>query len=678
MKNKLMLLLLVLLLCLGLMGCTPTQTIEITKDNWQDFFELRQEMRFEENDFGDVNIASNLWLLCVREEYLDKIDMETLELHTVHTVTFFEQHADVNWEARSIELGSRAREEMPTDVHTEEWSTEYYIENPEAGILASLGNMGYDRNSVYTTWDAASQERDALYGMHVAIDNIKGSITIKGDVLELPKTTLQPLPEYVAPDFDTEDLPGVWQEDLESEDCVAIRPDGSCDIYKEVGTWKVVRQGEDGDLTVNVMVSGAQKYQLHLNRGETAPTLTVYKDDGNSSEHVASGLHNLAVREIVPITADNFWGYFHVVEEVYFDENDFGDAIRMCVQYYILLKDAYLQRVDWDLSNVRAEISSDQGRKTMIKVDLDNRNFTVLEDFSPEDNASSKEKITQSFYHMQISRMDLETYGAGFNYSSVYNYQDYSYFYRFPLDSSGYELLRIDGNLVFLPGDGEIPEPEVPEATEPTTTEPETTEPESTEPESTEPETTEPATTGPETTEPGNTLPETAGEGDGAMSEEDKRLIQDTVKAILESEQYKDWQDLYKQFVGSKPRSGEISAITHYQIDDFDGVKVEGYLIHISADVGWWMNEAEKQGATSNGFCIFINSATGQSYDSISTNAGNEEMDTATDEGRAKYLLWIFGNILNEDYSGNYLNNTEVVTVLSEDVIDALNDALDL
>ena len=47
-----------------------------------------------------------------------------------------------------------------------------------------------------------------------------------------------------------------------------------------------------------------------------------------------------------------------------------------------------------------------------------------------------------------------------------------------------------------------------------------------------------------------------------------------------------------------------------------------------------------------------------------------------TEQGRATYLLWMYGNIQNGLHSGNYLNNEEMVTEMTAAEIEAINDAL--
>ncbi len=170
-----------------------------------------------------------------------------------------------------------------------------------------------------------------------------------------------------------------------------------------------------------------------------------------------------------------------------------------------------------------------------------------------------------------------------------------------------------------------------------------------------------------ETTQP--TVPEVS------LSEE-QMLVLDTVQTVLGSEEFANRQSLYKDFTGDKPRNAEIAKIVHISCDDFDGVAVDGYLVSIAADVAWWIDEAAQRGSTDDHFNIFIDSNSKTVYDSITTDAGNAEKDTTTDEGRAMYLLWIFGNTLDGSYEGNYLNDSETAVEMTADEISLINAEL--
>ncbi len=197
---------------------------------------------------------------------------------------------------------------------------------------------------------------------------------------------------------------------------------------------------------------------------------------------------------------------------------------------------------------------------------------------------------------------------------------------------------------------------------------------EETTPETTVPETTVPETTVPETTVPETTVPETTAPVPILSAEQ--QLIFDVVQASLGSEEFANRQSLYKEFTGSEPRNAEIAKVVHYSNGDFDGVAVDGYLVSIAADVAWWHNEAAQEGAAAEYYNIFVDSNSKAVYDSITTDAGNAEQDIKTDEGRAIYLLWVFGNILDGSYEGNYCNDSETAVEMTADEISLINAKL--
>ena len=59
--------------------------------------------------------------------------------------------------------------------------------------------------------------------------------------------------------------------------------------------------------------------------------------------------------------------------------------------------------------------------------------------------------------------------------------------------------------------------------------------------------------------------------------------------------------------------------------------------------------------------------------DSITVDALYFNGDTSTPEGRATYLLWIFGNMMNGTNEGSFLNDSETVTEWSADEVAIIN-----
>ena len=74
-----------------------------------------------------------------------------------------------------------------------------------------------------------------------------------------------------------------------------------------------------------------------------------------------------------------------------------------------------------------------------------------------------------------------------------------------------------------------------------------------------------------------------AAEGSALTAEQ--QMIVDAVSAQIQSENFAQWQELAEQFKGSAPKAPEVTSVLHYEIGDFEGEKMECYLVNISADI---------------------------------------------------------------------------------------------
>lgn len=166
---------------------------------------------------------------------------------------------------------------------------------------------------------------------------------------------------------------------------------------------------------------------------------------------------------------------------------------------------------------------------------------------------------------------------------------------------------------------------------------------------------------------------ETTAAGTESKLTAEQQIVVDAVHAQLESDQFAQWQKLAKEFSGNNPKAPEVTSVVRYEIKDFDGSPMDCYLVNISADVAYWVNEAAQQGAMLDQFQLFISSDGKTVTDSITTDACNGTEVTTTDEGRAIYLLWIFGNRMSGDYEGSFLNDSETVTEWTADEIAVVN-----
>ena len=169
------------------------------------------------------------------------------------------------------------------------------------------------------------------------------------------------------------------------------------------------------------------------------------------------------------------------------------------------------------------------------------------------------------------------------------------------------------------------------------------------------------------------------GEADGGDSSltAEQQLIVDAVKAEIQSEKFAEWQTLYKNEMGSDPKAPEVSAVMHYEIEDAEFIegekieKIDCYLIDITADVCNGASDGNTY--TDSRYGLFVSSDGKMVIDSITVDALYFNGDTSTPEGRATYLLWIFGNMMNGTNEGSFLNDSETVTEWSADEVSIIN-----
>ena len=158
-------------------------------------------------------------------------------------------------------------------------------------------------------------------------------------------------------------------------------------------------------------------------------------------------------------------------------------------------------------------------------------------------------------------------------------------------------------------------------------------------------------------------------EGSGLTAEQ--QLIVDAVKTEVQSEKFAEWQTLYKNDMGSDPKAPEVSAVMHYEVEDFDGEKIDCYLIDITADVRHSAPDGNTN--TDSRYGLFVSSDGKTVIDSITVDAPSFNGDTSTLEGKATYLLWIFGGMMDGTHEGNFLNDSETVTEWSADEVAIIN-----
>ena len=78
------------------------ETISVTTDNWQEYFEIRQSEAFLEDAFDDATAVHLTWKLCLKEEYYDRIS------HIIMDDPFDEAVVDTGAVEYSFDYGTKS------------------------------------------------------------------------------------------------------------------------------------------------------------------------------------------------------------------------------------------------------------------------------------------------------------------------------------------------------------------------------------------------------------------------------------------------------------------------------------------------------------------------------------------------------------------------------------------
>ncbi len=200
--KKALALLLALVMCLSLSACgEKTQTVEITMDNWQEFFEIRPEVEWYQDDFGETTSLHYCHFFAVRPEYLDKIDLDASELIIGSTGVFFAATYEVSWDEQTFEIGNKNNSSGKVEHLGQQTSS---LANHEYTFLGD-GKLFPLSNCELSKWNSITQADDngidqPIIGLnHWILDRIQGTIVIKGELLDLPASTLPSMPEWEEP-----------------------------------------------------------------------------------------------------------------------------------------------------------------------------------------------------------------------------------------------------------------------------------------------------------------------------------------------------------------------------------------------------------------------------------------------------------------------------------------------
>ena len=162
-----------LVLCLSFMACgAKTETVEITAENWDTYFEFRTLYLWSENAFGETDTVEYPTALCVKEEYIDRIVLDQVNLAVECTWTQRYRQADVDWENKTISFGEDTE---ASDYHSTTASVtkiDCWETYENAYIVVYLRDVGQSKEML-------AQIQSLLYMDDCQVARIQGTITIK-------------------------------------------------------------------------------------------------------------------------------------------------------------------------------------------------------------------------------------------------------------------------------------------------------------------------------------------------------------------------------------------------------------------------------------------------------------------------------------------------------------------
>ena len=162
-----------LMLVLPLVACgQKTQTVEITAENWDTYFEFRTVYTWNENAFGETDSLEYPTVLCVREEYIDRIVMDQVDLAVECTWDENYRYPEIDWENKTMSFGELDKD-YGQQSHTGKVSEIRCWESYEnAYIVVYPRDIGFSKEMLADCPSQLSME-------NCDVARIQGTITVK-------------------------------------------------------------------------------------------------------------------------------------------------------------------------------------------------------------------------------------------------------------------------------------------------------------------------------------------------------------------------------------------------------------------------------------------------------------------------------------------------------------------
>ena len=156
------------------------ETIEITIDNWMEYFEIREDFAVEYNDFNEVIDGLNFYnyIFCLKEEYINRISSADIAVECTATgkAAYWFEH---NNETKEISIGAQLTEQEmndrsmaypnPNEVFTD--TSTFTDSDTEISLIYAGQWLGLETSDNITKWV------NGVY-QSIEITRIQGTITI--------------------------------------------------------------------------------------------------------------------------------------------------------------------------------------------------------------------------------------------------------------------------------------------------------------------------------------------------------------------------------------------------------------------------------------------------------------------------------------------------------------------
>ena len=161
-----------------------TTTVEITLDNWQDYFELRLVADISRDHFDEVEYVFAMWRLYLKEEYWGKVPEADVAFGYYAT-----EACKCNF---SYDLDTEILSYSDVQLHSSDWqeertcgikwSKDYYYAVGEAHIrnYTDLGGFGPRDDSLQVNDNIVTWRGDGGF-LNIEITRVRGSITMTAE-----------------------------------------------------------------------------------------------------------------------------------------------------------------------------------------------------------------------------------------------------------------------------------------------------------------------------------------------------------------------------------------------------------------------------------------------------------------------------------------------------------------